>query len=578
MAQNYTDSSRAVLRSVGGQDYAFVPTYLRKRDPITPAASPDIKPKEQQGHYPVSSLWTNTVNQNVWVLAGIVNNLGKWVLITNGGVGPLLMITGDDGVPVTPSVTGVVNLQGLVVANATHAKAVFTESPLANTEKIDIQVAAAIATTNIANVGLAAFNNTEFTVDANGFVSLIGGGASLEEITGNDGNAVVPTAGNINLLGAVVANGTDPAALYVKKTATSTETIDIQLAAANATSVVTTAGIASFDSAIFLVDANGFVTTKTVNKPGASNLGIAETAGTTFTVESASGAALSATNPAYVTLQTLAAPGLTKTYTVTANESFTQAGLGNNLFGLTTGIAFAGDIPFFLYAVSNANAGENTVVFMISRFPNATFSPIAAKIGQAGNTNATTQGSFFSLAAITAASYAASPCLCLGSFRMQYTGSLWTISAFNVSDGIGEFQDVNTFFSLPSQFGAATNSFFYANGGTAPIFGSQAIQYSISRSGIIQLQTAFNGASTAGVGAVTLLMALPLAAAGSSTIGSGFFNNTANVFVTSESILTSNTNQLGSLLNQAAPGLVQNGTIALNSSMALTVVYKPVYS
>jgi len=91
-------------------------------------------------------------------------------------------ITGDDSVAVTPDSSGNINLLGLVVANGTHAKAVYTESPVAHTEKIDVQVSAAIASTDVTKVGLAAFNNTQFSVDANGFVALVGGGGAFNSI------------------------------------------------------------------------------------------------------------------------------------------------------------------------------------------------------------------------------------------------------------------------------------------------------------------------------------------------------------------------------------------------------------
>lgn len=104
-----------------------------------------------------------------------------------GGGGSLSTLTGNDGVVVSPNGSHNINLDGNVVANATHATAVFTESPSANTENIDIQVAAAIASTDITKVGLAAFNSADFTVDANGFVSSVGGGG-ITTINGDTGS------------------------------------------------------------------------------------------------------------------------------------------------------------------------------------------------------------------------------------------------------------------------------------------------------------------------------------------------------------------------------------------------------
>ena len=86
-SNSYKDTFKNVLKYTG-QNYRFVPTYLRNRDPIAPfGESPDIKPPEQQGYYPVNSLWTNTPGQRVFLLVGIRNNLANWVLISGGGGG-----------------------------------------------------------------------------------------------------------------------------------------------------------------------------------------------------------------------------------------------------------------------------------------------------------------------------------------------------------------------------------------------------------------------------------------------------------------------------------------------------------
>jgi len=124
---------------------------------------------------------------------------GNTVTISFTGAIGVETLTGDDSVVVTP-LAGNINLFGNVVANATHAKAVFVESPVAHEERIDVQLAAAIVATDVTKVGLAAFNSAQFTVDANGFVST--NGASIPEtLTGNSGGAVGPTAGNINTVG-----------------------------------------------------------------------------------------------------------------------------------------------------------------------------------------------------------------------------------------------------------------------------------------------------------------------------------------------------------------------------------------
>lgn len=95
----YKDTYRNVLRYTG-QNYRFVPTFLRQRDPASPTSeSTDVKPFEMQGYYPVNSLWTNTTNKNVWLLRGISNGKGDWVLLTGGGGGSQVIQTDNVVVP-----------------------------------------------------------------------------------------------------------------------------------------------------------------------------------------------------------------------------------------------------------------------------------------------------------------------------------------------------------------------------------------------------------------------------------------------------------------------------------------------
>ncbi len=105
-------------------------------------------------------------------------------------------ITGNSGGALSP-VGGNWNILGAAVAAGTSPVA---SSGSGNTLTLNVQRAQAIAATNASNVGLAAFDNTKFTVDANGFVS-ISGTAIGQTITGNSGGALSPVAGNWNIVG-----------------------------------------------------------------------------------------------------------------------------------------------------------------------------------------------------------------------------------------------------------------------------------------------------------------------------------------------------------------------------------------
>ncbi len=264
----------------------------------------------------------------------------------------------------------------------------------------------------------------------------------------------------------------------------------------------------------------------------AENIGFTYAAGSgTFTVTDATGAALSASNPAYIALSSKTA-GALKRIKITANQSFIDdngsSQIIGNLFGLTTSIAFAQDIPFFLYAVLDDT--ETTVAFMISRFPNANTSPVAANIGKSGSAVADTQASFFSLANVTVADYESNPCVSLGSFRMRMSSADdWTVQTLAISDGIGQYQEMNQFLMAVNQFGAAASSFYYANGGTAPQFTTNNYVYKVNRNNILTVYTNFNVATTAGVGAVNLQLALPFSVGGTS-LGSALLKDNAGNF------------------------------------------------
>lgn len=69
-----------------------------------------------------------------------------------------------------------------------------------NTITINVQRTQAIAAADATKIGLCNFDSTSFAVDANGFVTFVGGSSGIETITGDTGGALSPTAGNFNIL------------------------------------------------------------------------------------------------------------------------------------------------------------------------------------------------------------------------------------------------------------------------------------------------------------------------------------------------------------------------------------------
>jgi hypothetical protein len=135
-----------------------------------------------------------------------------------------------------------------------------------NTITISSQYSQSLASADSTKVGLSNFDSAAFAVDADGFVTLIGGGGAMTELgvdasTPPGTDPVVAAGGVITLTGAQVAAGVVGAnVIRTNSVAANTATIEIQRTAAVASTDSTQNGVAHFDSSSFSVDANGFVT------------------------------------------------------------------------------------------------------------------------------------------------------------------------------------------------------------------------------------------------------------------------------------------------------------------------------
>lgn len=201
----------------------------------------------------------------------IINGPGTIMISSSGGstnVDSFAMQSGTS--PVVPDTTGLVTFSGGTAAAGTNP--VITVGGT-NTMTLTVQRSQAIAATDATKVGLSNFDSAAFTVDANGFVQLVGGGTpsvsfDVQANTAPGTDPVVPTGlGVVTINGAAVANHSVP--LETRSRAANAYNLEIQYAASAAATDATKSGIAHFDSAKFTVDANGFVST--------SGTGIAQT-------------------------------------------------------------------------------------------------------------------------------------------------------------------------------------------------------------------------------------------------------------------------------------------------------------
>ena len=119
-------------------------------------------------------------------------------------------------------------------------------------------LATAGATVGASTIGVAAFDSTSFTVTA-GFVQLSGAGLAIDEILLDSGAQIPPTgAGLIKFNGNTAAAGSTP--VQTLSTEANQFQLDVQRAATSVGTDDTAQGLASFDSTVFTVDANGYVT------------------------------------------------------------------------------------------------------------------------------------------------------------------------------------------------------------------------------------------------------------------------------------------------------------------------------
>jgi hypothetical protein len=577
-------------------------------------------------YYEFNTEWRDksTTPPNIYKLANILSKTNAvWVLVS-GGSGTIINVDVDAATPpgvdpVTPTGSGVLTITGGQVATGTvGANVIRTHTTALNEFAVEIQRSTTAAAADSTLNGVAHFNSAQFTVDADGFVSLGGGGPAIDSINvdastppGTD-PVVSDGAGQITVTGGQVAAGTTASVIQTNSLAANTYTIQVQRASAVASTDITKNGVAHFSSGHFTIDANGFVEAKAgtaasssafanagvlsadssqfsvdvngwlqlktgVTPYGVGNISIGYSGGT-FTVAGYDGTALSATNPGIVWLQDKTTPGHLRRYLVTANQTFTDGSSGqidNMRWGVTTGVNWALDAPFYLYAVTND--ALDTIAFAISRVPHLTSSPAAAKIGKQGAVVNVSQSDMYLLPNVTVADYEQNPCTCLGAFRMQFAGATdsWTVQTLNATDGIGQFHEETWFIAPLGQMGATTSTYFITQAGTQPVFdsGQSSVSYRISKTGTMDWSMLLISCTTPGAGAAALTAALPLNTTFTGSQGpfgqfTGSFNTTGPAAYIVAGAL-SGANQMVFALDGAAANLTQAAILAGNAFQGL---------
>lgn len=178
-----------------------------------------------------------------------------FVQLGAGGVNVTQFTTDDGNMPV-PTAGGNFNVLSAVVANGANPSPIFTDGSVANTATIEIQRSTANVAAMPTLAGISYFDNTQFTVTADGFVSLIGTGAAMTNLVADDGNTIIPNAmGEISVIGTTVINATNPKPLFTDGSVANVLDAQLQIATASAAADVNLAGICYFDNTQFTVDA-----------------------------------------------------------------------------------------------------------------------------------------------------------------------------------------------------------------------------------------------------------------------------------------------------------------------------------
>lgn len=477
----------------------LTPTFRIARDPT----GTDFRDPKNGRYYAINSYWVNSSTGDLWYLADIVANVADWRKLSDaqGSVSSLRDQVDTEVLPHDPN--GYIDIDGSTVANAANPSAIPVETVGGtNVLTVQVQVGAAVASApgDKNDAGLLSANSNHFAVDADGWLEL--------DVAGTSASAPADTTG---------LGGVTPSSNHFSVDANGWLQLDIAAVSDSTPADTDNIGGVQPYSGHFDLDANGWLEldeSVVFGTVGYRNIGFSYSAGT-FTINGSDGSALSASNPAIITLPDKDNANQTVVYRVTSNQAFIDdAGSSeilNNLFGTTTTVAWANDMPFFVYAVSND--AQDTVQFMLSRNPCAFKSPAAANIGAPDDAVADAQRDFWSFDNIDETLYEGNPCLPIGGIRMQKSASDdWTVQALDASkDGPGKFYE-GVAFSFPQEhFGAATGTWFLdRSDATYPVFDTESYTYYLSKDGWVDINVVLISCNTTGSGTNPIVFTVPL--------------------------------------------------------------------
>lgn len=263
-----------------GPELAIVPVVEAQRDPT-------VNDRQQ----PIDCFWRNYVTRELWWLSGFDSTGALWIPFTSGASGPVTMFPVPNGTtPVVPdglgnvtltSTLGTVTITGglntinfdlsgggsavdsltvdTFTAPATTATVVptlgdirvrgaqvvagtnpvRTNSHAVSDYTVEVQISQAVAAPDATNNGLSHFDSADFTVDADGFVSLNGTGAVVWNVISQ---ATQPAELAINNGYICIAGGTGNVSIPLPAASSLGDIIEIALNGATSWTITQAAG------------------------------------------------------------------------------------------------------------------------------------------------------------------------------------------------------------------------------------------------------------------------------------------------------------------------------------------------
>ena len=246
---------------------------------------------------------------------------------------------------------------------------------------------------------------------------------------------------------------------------------------------------------------NGIIEHAGANNPDwVSNIGINYVPGTgVFKICQADGLTdFNLFQPGWVTLPSALQEGKLVTLKVTDNTNTTfiddvgASDIAGETFGVTAGVAWNSDMPFFLYAV-NKDDTDSGLAFAIARLPYHNKTPVSTAIAfkLTPAADLADWDFFFPTPTDVTLTHNEKPCRVIGCFRMRKVGVAvdWTVQPLSNAKGDGIRSDnfYGQNFSFPvGQSGANAGSHFLAIAapGTPPTWASEVFNYMITEHGI----------------------------------------------------------------------------------------------